>query len=164
MTKRRLTNYFEDTLEAPQIVDFILADLPANYVPTALSALETRKGRSFWLTRDDWLTALQAISLFQQRLLMDATDRIVNEVRALRDGQLTPPEARDPQADPYTLPLTALTDINSNLQFQTQEVGDRLDTANNLLVEIRDAVLAQGGNPEDIIGRLDTLIFLLGAL
>lgn len=163
MTGKRFTNFYEDTLIAPTDVKFVLADVPAQYVPTTLSAIETRKYKSFWLTTDDWHTALDYLTLFQERLLMDATDRIVSEVRALRDGAFTPEDARDPEIDPYTLPLTSLRTIAASVDDTNADISAILANTNQTLQDILTAVQAQGGG-EGVIERLDTLILLLGAL
>lgn len=163
MTGKRLTNYFENQLSVPVIAAFILADLPVAFVPTVLSAIETRKGRSFWVDRDQWSLALDGLNEFQRRLLMDASDRIVNEVRALRDGNLTPAEARDPLLDPYTLPLTSLRTVAAEIGDTNADLSAILATTNETLQQILTAVQTNGASP-DITDRLDTLIYLLGAL
>lgn len=163
MTRLRLTNYFENELSLPDNPSFILADLPVALIPAALSALETRKGRSFWADTNEWDAGLDALNLFQVRLLMDATDRIVNEVRALRDGTTTPLPSRDPLADPYTLELTSLRDVNAQVSGQRLEIDAQLTAANETLQLILTAV-QEGGSGEDVIERLDVLITLLGAL
>lgn len=57
---------------------------------------------------------------------MDATDRLVTEIRALREGNLTPLIARDPKLDPYTLELTSLRDVNLALRSASGTVADIL--------------------------------------
>ena len=96
---------------------------------------------------------------------MDATDRIVNEIRALRDGAETIAEERDPLVDPYSLTSNSLSSLNSRIFDVEKALYETLDPVNDRLVEIRDLLAQQtGGDPEEILNRLDTVILLLGAL
>lgn len=85
-----------------------LSVIESALIPTMLSALETRKGRSFWAGYSSWSEAYQDLCKQQWELLMDAADRIVLEIRALRDGVQTDPAYRDPNVDPFTVQATSL--------------------------------------------------------
>lgn len=163
MSKGRFTNYFENALIAPDIPASILADMPVNSVPFILSAIETRKGYSFWETKEDWYRALDFLNKAQVRLLMDSTDRIVNELRAMRNGTATDPAFRDPTLDPYTLPLSTLGNLNFNTFTMLTEFQAYRPEIIAKLEEVRQAILASGGGAESL-EKLDTIIFLLGAL
>jgi hypothetical protein len=63
---------------------------------------------------------------------MDATDRIVIEIRALRNGVDTPLAARDPAINPFTLELTDLQDIADRLQSGGFSAGFFLEQIRNL--------------------------------
>lgn len=165
MTSRRLTDYFEDAQTVSAVTEHILADLNVNFVHIALGAIETRKAQSFWTDKVEWDRALDALCLFEERLLMDATDRIVSEVRALRDGALTPPEAIDPSLNPYTLPLSSLRTIDNRLQTVGATIDARVAQVQDTLVEIRDAIAQL--NQQDlsqVVTRLDDVLLLLAAL
>ena len=93
---------------------------------------------------------------------MSAVDRIVSEIRALRDGPATPALARDPELDPYDLNLTSLSSIAQDTSSIALSLNDGSSTVLEELRLIRQS-LAEGSQ-EDVLERLDTLIFLLGAL
>lgn len=162
MNYTRLTNYFEDTLNVSPNASYILADLPANCVHIVLSSIETRKGRSFWVDKNAWIEGLQALCEFQRRLLMDSTERIISEVRALRDGDQTPLEWRDPTVDPYTFPAWSLRDIGQ-ATFEIRESTNNSGYGGLLTVleQIRDNLAA--GGETGVLDRLDQIILLLGA-
>ena len=165
MTSLRLTNYFENAQTVNGTGLSILTPLPADYVHIALSSLETRKSRSFWIDREEHAKALTLLAATQGGILMDATDRIVNEIRALRDGAETIAEERDPLVDPYSLTSNSLSSLNSRIFDVEKALYETLDPVNDRLVEIRDLLAQQtGGDPEEILNRLDTVILLLGAL
>lgn len=64
---------------------------------------------------------------------MDATDRIVMEIRALRDGPDTPIEAQDPLLNPFNLELFTLREIAGRLSSDGE-------SAAFILKQIRDKV------------------------
>lgn len=136
----------------------ILADVPVEYVPHTLSALESRKNRVFWETEADFINGYQGICLMQWGLLMDATNRIINEVRAGRDGPATPASARDPNLDPYELPLTSLATINAQLT-----TGGR--SAAQILASIETIIQAQGtSDAEQLQALLRIATVVAGAI
>lgn len=140
----------------------VLAEVHAPYVPILLHRLEVFKEAFVYESEAEEAEGLDLVNRQQEALLMSAVDRIVSEIRALREGPLTPELARDPNLDPYGLNLTSLLDIAQDTTSIVQSVRDGSGTVLDELRLIRQA-LAEGGG-EDIISRLDTLIFLLGAL
>lgn len=74
------SNYYEAPMSGPIIENSILANIPAEYIPVALSALETRKNRVFWKTDDDYTNGLQGVLASQWGLLMDASKNIVDAI------------------------------------------------------------------------------------
>lgn len=129
----RKVNYFEAQRLAPNRDDTTLSVIVSDYIPTTLSALETRSRRSFWATDEDFTRAYNEISRQQWELLMDATDRIVMEVRALRDGPDTALAAQDPLVNPFTLDLFSLRSIAGRLSSDGE-------SAAFILKQIRDRV------------------------
>lgn len=165
MTYKRLTNWFDSAQSVGENQDYILADLPARFVHITLGTIETRKARAIWASDEDWRDGVDALYDFMERLLMDATDRIVTEVRALRDGAFTPLDARDPQLSPYDLPLTSLGTIDGRLQTGLADVIAGVQTSNALLTEIRDGLAAQqGGDLQEVLDKMDAIALLLAAL
>lgn len=151
----RAVNYFEAERQYTERGDTHLSIIVSGFVPAVLSALETRKASSFWVDETSWEAAYQAVTRQQWELLMDATDRIVNEVRALRNGQDTPLVDRNPLLDPYTLDLASLRSIERRLQNATGE------QAGELLGQIRDILQSQGVGEE---GQLDALLQIVALL
>lgn len=163
MTSKPITSFTVGRgIAAPWAGD-ALVEVTASYVPTLLHRLEVYKLEFPYDDPDAWGDGIDLANRQQEALLMDATDRIVSEVRALRDGELTPLEDRDPQLDPFTLSLSSLRTVAFEVSEQGAALSAQLDTANQTLADILTAVQAQGGG-EDIIERLDVLITLLGAL
>lgn len=140
----------------------VLAEVHAPFVPILLHRLEVFKEAFVYETEADEAEGLDLVNRQQEALLMSAVDRIVSEIRALRDGPATPALARDPELDPYGLALTSLRDVAQDTANIALSVNDGSSSVLDELRLIRQA-LAEGGS-EDIIGRLDTLIFLLGAV
>ena len=143
----RKVNYFEAQRLAPNRNDTTLSLIVSDYIPTTLSALETRSRRSFWASDEDFTRAYNEIKRQQWELLMDATDRIINEFRAMRDGINTPLAARDPQLDPYTLQLTSLRDISSALNGTD-------GTVNAILLRIEQLQSAANAGDEESLAEL----------
>ena len=141
----------------------VLVQVAANYVPTLLHRLDVYKLEFPYDNPQDWETGVRFVNAQQEAFLMDIGERIINEVRATRDGAFTPAEARDPLIDPYTLPLTSLRTIAASVDDTNADISAILATTNQTLSDILAAVQAQGGG-QDVLDRLDTLIFLLGAL
>lgn len=139
----------------------ILVGLDASYVPMLLADTEARKLRFAWASNDAYAVGYQAVCELQEALLMSIGDRLISEVRALREGTLTPTEARDPELDPYTLPLASLRDLSTQVTTIAGAVAQGGDTVLSELQAIRASLQAE--NNEEVLERLDTLILLLGA-
>lgn len=140
-----------------------LVEVAAFFVPTLLHRLEVYKERFPYETDADYQVGLDLVTAQQEAYLMDATDRIVSEVRALRMGTLTSEEYRDPQLNPYTVPLTSLATLTNIVLDFDEQVSASTAQTNALLTEIRDQ-LAAGASGEDVLERLDILITLLGTV
>lgn len=139
----------------------VLVEADAHLVTLIVRELEPRKARAFYDSDEAHAVALDAICRQQEKLLMDIGERIISEVRASRNGQDTVAEYQNPALDPYTLPLTSLADINTT----GRDTVTALSSVSDTLVEIKALLEAQsGGNLEDVAGKLDTVIMLLGAL
>jgi hypothetical protein len=144
--------------------DFIFVSIDVQFVPTILQAIEPRKLRFAYETEEEWVLCYSALCQLQVALLMDATDRIVSEIRALRAGVMTPPEALDPLLDPFTLDLPAIGDVNQNVITVNDSVLLTKDDIVNKLQGVIDALNAQGTEETlapiltDILGALIVLI------
>lgn len=147
-------NHFEAKRIYLERLDTHLSVITSEAVPFAISALETRKGRSFWQSQAQWEEAYQGLTSLQMRLLMDAADRIVNEVRATRNGPATGLLERDPTRDPYALQLASLKDIADNTENGPESIA-------TILADIRTAIqqlaTAQQANNEELI-RIGAII------
>lgn len=126
-------------LIAPLLNEDEITDFNARIVPVALTALETRKARSFWATEEDFRRGYNEVCTLQRQLLMGGVDRIVSEIRALRQGDNTPIIAQDPLLDPYTLNLIAVEDIVGSLNTNN-------DSAAFILSQIRTLLQASAEN------------------
>lgn len=162
MTTRRPTAFTVPPGIAGQWAGSVLAEVHTPYVPVLLHRLEVFKEAFVYESEADEAEGLDLVNRQQEALLMSAVDRIVSEIRALRDGPATPALARDPNLDPYDLQLTSLSTIAQDTSSVVQSVRDGSGTVLDELRLIRQG-LAEGSQ-EDVLERLDTLIFLLGAL
>jgi len=162
MTKKRPTSFTVPAGIVGSWAGSVLAEVHAHFVPILIHRLEVFKEAFVYASEAEEAEGLDLVNRQQEALLMSAVDRIVSEIRALRDGPATPALARDPELDPYDLNLTSLSSIAQDTTSIVQSVRDGSGTVLDELRLIRQA-LAEGGG-EDIISRLDTLIFLLGAL
>lgn len=113
------TNYFEAPMSGPEVENTLLVNIPAEYIPVTLSALESRKNRVFWKTDIDYANGLQGILTAQWGLLMNTGQEIVNALDRLyrlhdnalngtayqeADGEISPPI---PAAPPAAYPTAA---------------------------------------------------------
>lgn len=162
MTTRKVTPLTVGVSFAYPWENTVLPVVSARYVPMVLASLESRKLRFAWVSEADYVLGYDSICRLQEALLMDAADRIISEVRALRDGTTTPPALRDPQLDPYTLDLTTLADIDTSVGVVSTEVINANTAIVGELQAIRALLEAQGGEElTEILGKLDILIALL---
>lgn len=102
-------------LTVPTASDTDLVELDAQAVGIWLELLEDSKTPGRWddpaIALDGW----QLVTKQQEELLMGAVDRLISEVRAVRQGDATPLAAQDPLLDPYGLDLFTLQDIGGFL-------------------------------------------------
>lgn len=103
--------YFYGKQNAPLSLDDEIAFLPVRYIPMMIEALEARKSSAVYDNEAAYQIAMNAICIIQWELLMGSADRIISEIRAMREGKNTPLVDRDPTLNPYTLELTSLRDI-----------------------------------------------------
>lgn len=146
--------YIERSLISPPPEEGELVELDAQMVPILLSAIGGRLGPSHYQTREDWLETWPRLALAGERLLMGATDRIVSEIRAMRDGADTPLAAQDPTVNPYTLDLFSLRSIAGRLSTDGK-------SAAFILEEIRTILEAQGVGED---GQLEALLQIVALL
>jgi len=145
----KITNYFQSELVAPIETAGEIAEINARIVPIALTALETRKARSFWLTNEDYERGYNEITLLQRALLMGGVERIVREIRALRNGQTTPLADEDYLLNPFDLDLFSIKDLGGFLATNGESAAFILATIRQLLIDsaandaIDSEVLAQ---------------------
>lgn len=132
----RKVDYFvkEDILSPDEVCELLNYD--ARMVPHTIRALYGLTGRSFWVDKPTWIEANNRLALQIERLLMPCGDALISEIRALRNGNLTPPEARDPSIDPFSLNLVSLRSLEFPLYNDTQSVAYTLQ-------DIRDALRSE---------------------
>lgn len=153
--RNRYTPWYREQLPAITWTATVLAEVDAAFVPTLLRDLEARKTPALWESDAAYLLGYDALCKQQEALLMNIGDRLISEVRALRNGDQTPVEARDPQADPYTLPLASLLGINTALV-----AADGRDVAS--ILQGIEAILQQQGAGEE--GQLEALLQIVALL
>lgn len=161
--RRGVANYFEREQCAPEWEECELFTLPVRYVPMALSALETRKARSFWTSQDDWFRGLEGINRMQRGLLMPCGEDIIREIREGR-GPLIPGTGSTLEEFPVgDYPGFTLGDVARRIGPAGTDLSQQLGQANVLLQQVRDAILAQENNGEDLLAVLNTIAGLLAA-
>lgn len=155
MTGRR------DALTEPQPIPQgsapILVDADARYVPGLLSALEGKKYSSSWEGGEPWSEGAQYYTRLQWSLLMDASSRIISEIRQVRGpkpGQ-DPSESYDPDVTPQ-YNGTQLFDVLYNDVSGLEGVNEKLQLlVENMTAEqreeqiaiLRGILLVLGGTP-----------------
>lgn len=159
--RRGVANFFEKAQIAPNFLECEVVDVPVRYVPMALSALETRKPRSFWFSDQDWYDGLQGLNRMQWGLLMPCSKDIIREIREGR-GPLVPGNGsalEDFAVGEY--PGYTLGSIATRIGPSGVNLHEELVKANQLLTQVRDAIQAQGGNGEDLLEQLQLIAALL---
>jgi len=131
----KITNFFQSQLLAPTETAGEIAEINARIVPIALTALETRKYRSFWLTDADYERGYNEITLLQRALLMGGIERIVREMRAMRNGQTTPLADQDYLLNPFELDLFSIKDLGGFLATNGESAAFILATIRQLLID-----------------------------
>lgn len=157
---RGKADYFLKFKAIPAPPQVGLYELDAACVPTVITAIEGVKAPSFWATAADAAYAYQALTKFQEGLLIDMSERIIRNIWAARGIP------QDTAYDANFVPLapvegTTMYDLYYGTVPTIEDMSVKLTAANSLLTEIRD-LLAAGASGADITGRLDTLILLLG--
>ena len=153
----RKVNYFEAQRTVNDQGRYSLANVVCSVLGSTLSAIETRKSRSFWVDAAAFSSGYNLLSEQQWWLLMNSADEIKLEIRALRNGALTPQEARDPQANPFDLELATLLGINLTL---TDASGRDVAT----ILSAIEAKLGTEEEREEGLALLRTIAGLLAAL
>lgn len=135
--------YFYGKQQAPISIDDEIAFIPVRYVPQIIEAIESRKSIAIYDSVEEQAIAVNALNIAQWELLMGSTDRIVSEIRALRDGTDTALQAQDMSINPFTLNLFSLRSIAGRLYtdgesaaFILGQIRDRVgavETPNTLL-------------------------------
>lgn len=148
--------YVERSLISPPPEEGELVELDAQMVPILLSAIGGRLGPSHYQTREDWLATWPRLALAGERLLMSGVDRIVSEIRALRMGELTPENWRDPAISPYNFDATSLVKIQFNLQ-------DNEGSAAQILARIEDILQRTEEGDGNSLEALLQIVALLSA-
>lgn len=140
--RRGVANYFEREQIAPDPTEGDIIDVPVRFVPMALSALETRKARSFWTTDEDWARGLNGLARMQWGMLMPFGEDLIREVRETRGPILagTGSGLADYPVGDY--PGYTVGDVVRRLGPAGTDLDSRLTQTNLLLAEVRDAILA----------------------
>lgn len=153
----RKVNYFEAEIQWPEATSYGLFDLEGNTIPTVIGAIETRKRRSFFSSSEDYIQGYSALSQFQWRLLVDAKEEIIIELRALRDSTESH-AAYDTATYPVGLwPGISMANVG-NLLYNSP------DSAAELLTQIRDALAVQQTTDGDQLAALLQIAALLGGV
>jgi len=137
----------------PQAGDTELIELDARRIGTLLDLLEDAKTPGRWGDPDIALDGYQYIIQEQEAMLMGIGDRLIRELRAMRDGVNTPLAERDPALDPFTLELTCLRDIE---ETQIDPAG----TTAAILARLEQLQIAANDGDAEALGEL----FRIGAI
>lgn len=159
--RRGVANYFEREQCAPSLEECEVVNVPVRYVPMVLSALETRKARSFWASDDDWYRGLAALATLQRNLLMPCGEDIIREIREAR-GPLNPGTGSTLEEYPVgDYPGFTLGDVARRLSTGGISVAELQETANARLTEIRDILQAQAAGEGSQLDALLQIVALL---
>lgn len=104
----------------------VLSDIDARFIPGVLALLETKKTPAAW-EDGDFSEGYTAYTRMQWKLLMDASERIISEVRQVRGpkpGQ-NPAETFDPVVTPQ-YNGTSLFDVLYNSTSGLEGVNEKL--------------------------------------
>jgi hypothetical protein len=158
----RKIDYFVKSEVAPSADDTVLVCVPSRYIPQVISAIEGRKPRSFWASDDDYQRGYQALTRFQEALLMDATEQIIVEIRGVR-GPVPPATAFDLATYPVgSFPGFTLGTLNQALRTDTATVAQLASTSSATLEAIRVLLETQATTQGDELGALLQIAALLG--
>ena len=159
--RRGVANFFEKAQIAPDPEECEVVNVPVRFVPMGLSALETRKTRSFWFSDEDWYRGLQGINRMQWGLLMPCGEDIIREIREAR-GPLTADTGSGLEEWPVgEYPGYTLGSVAGRIGPAGTNLHGQLVTANQLLTQIRDAIQADSGDGEALLEQLQIIAALL---
>lgn len=159
MSGRRVSQFTKPRYSPAPWEATVLVQIDARYVPTAWRDLEPRKLRFNYSDDAEFAIGYNSTCRYQEALLMDVADRLISEVRALREGAGSPIDTRDPALDPYGLALVSMADLIDRAEDGNATAADMLTE----LQAIRAAVETGGIDGAGLFEKLDTLILLLGA-
>lgn len=164
MTTQRVTSFTVGRGRAAVWEGSVLAQVDAGYVPTLLHRLEVYKHEFAYDDAASWAIGVDAITRQQEEFLMDIGQRIIQEVRAIRDGDQTS-EYDMGEENAYFVSATSLLDLWTLTDSYGQQQQQQLEDVKAKLDEVKEAILAGGGGGDpEAWARLDQIIFLLGAL
>lgn len=122
----------------------VLADVDARFVPGVLALLETKKTAAAW-NEGDYTDGYTAYTRLQWGLLMDASNRIISEIRQVRGPK--PGQDITETFDPDVTPIyngTSLFDVLYNSASGLEGVNEKLQLlVDDMSEEDRAAILAQ---------------------
>lgn len=150
--KAQTTQYFISSALSPERAPGILVDVSVQGVPFLLNGLEIRKAERNWLP-GEWAQGYQWLAEQQELLLMDASNRIIDEIRqargALNGQELVP-------TDPT---ITAVYPGVSLRQLLYDDTSG-LEGINEKLQILVDQAVAESN--EEQLEALQQIVFLLG--
>lgn len=151
--KPQNTRYFVRELQSPGVNPGILVDVSVEGVPILLNGLEIRKASRNWTDQSEWEAGYQWLARQQEAFLMDASNRIIDEIRQTR-GALVGQELvpTDPE-------LTAVYPGVSLRQLLYDDTSG-LEGINEKLQVLVDQAVAE--NSEEQLEALQQIILLLG--
>lgn len=131
----------------------VLADVDARFVPGVLALLETKKLPSAW-EEGDYSAGYSAYTKLQWGLLMDASNRIISEIRQVRGPKVgqSPLETYDPVTTPQ-YNGTQLFDVLYNSTSGLEGINEKLQV-------LIDQGIAEGA--EEQLELLRGIFLLLG--
>lgn len=134
----------------------VFVNLSPYYIRLSLRDLEAYKTRALWVSEADFTEAYDALCKQGAALLMDATDRIVREIRALRNGNTTPLADQDPALDPFALGLVHLARLENAYYGANGSLGQAFDR----LIQLQEE--ANAGDEESLAELLKIAAIIVG--
>lgn len=150
-------NHFEAARAISPIVDCDMFNLNPRITPSVLSAIETRKGRSFWVDFDNWQRAYDELCAYQWGLLMPCSEDLIKEIRSAR-GAIPENTNYGTEAYPPGLyPGIQLADVVGSLNTNGRSAALILASIETLL---QNQEVSEDGQLE----ALARIVFLLGGV
>lgn len=150
----RKVNYFEAQRAFTPRTSSVLIGLRSDIIPALLSAIETRKARSFWADDVSWANAYQALTEAQLALLSDSKIDIMRAIFYLK-GHAPDVELGENNFPLVELPESSLFDIRKHIA----DPGD--PTLVTIMKGIRAALQAEGPDGETVGALIKTLVLYL---